>query len=68
MPDFPVDGHKYRIGMFVLLAGCRSSVAERLGIKQAILDSIPGGDQIFLILYCFFKAYERERMHLMTLS
>ena len=27
---------------------------------------IPGGDQIFLILYCFKKACERERIHLMS--
>ena len=33
-----------------LLAGCRSSVAERLCVMQAVLGSIPSGDQIFLIL------------------
>ncbi len=31
---------------------------------QAVLGSIPGGDQIFLILYCFKKAFERERIYL----
>ncbi len=36
--------------------GCRSSVAERLCVKQAILGSIPSGDQIFLILYCLKKS------------
>ncbi len=46
-----------------LFAG--SSVAERLCITQAVLGSIPGGDQIFLILYCLKKACERERIHLM---
>ncbi len=33
------------------MAGCRSSVAERLCIKQAVLGSIPGADLIFLFLY-----------------
>ena len=32
--------------------------------KWSCLGSIPGGNQIFLILYCFKKACERERIHL----
>ncbi len=43
-----------------------SSVAERLCAIQAVLDSIPGGNQIFLILYCLKKACENERIHLMS--
>ncbi len=38
-----------------LPAGCLSSVAERLCVKLAVLGSIPGSDQIFLILYCLEK-------------
>ena len=34
---------------------------ERLCVKQAVLCLIPGGDRIFLILYCLKKACERER-------
>ena len=34
---------------------------------QVVLGLIPGGNQIFLILYCFLKkACERERTHLMA--
>ncbi len=33
---------------------------------QVVLGSIPGGDQILLILYCLKKAGERERIHLMS--
>ena len=34
-------------------------------VKQAVLGSIPGGYQIFLILYCcFLKACKKERIHL----
>ncbi len=41
--------------------GCRSLVAERLYAIQAALGLIPGGDQIFLILYCLKKPVkERE--------
>ncbi len=41
--------------------------AECLCIMQVVLGLIPGGNQIFLILYCFFKkACERERTHLMA--
>ena len=37
------------------------SVADCLCIKQAILGLIPGGDQMFLILYCLKKPVkERE--------
>ncbi len=36
-------------------------MVERLCVKQAILGSIPGGDQIFLILYYLKKPVnERE--------
>ncbi len=39
--------YKYNIGVFVCLqAGCRSSVAERLWVKQAVLGSNPIGYQI----------------------
>ncbi len=37
-------------------------MAEHLCVKQAVLGSIPGDDQLFLILYCLKKACERERM------
>ncbi len=40
--------------------GCRSSVAERLCAIQVVLGSIPGGDQIFLILYCLKSLWKRE--------
>ncbi len=40
------------------------NLTERLCTIQAVLGSIPGGDQIFLILYC--KHCERERIHLMS--
>ena len=29
-------------------------------IKQAVLGSIPGGDQIFLILYCLNSLWKRK--------
>ncbi len=37
-----------------------------LCIKQAVLGSIPGGDQIFCTSVLFKKACERERIHLMS--
>ncbi len=39
----------------------------RLCAIQAVLGSIPSGDQIFLILYCLKKP-ERERIHLIGTS
>ena len=35
-------------------------MAERLCAIQAVLGSIPGGDQIFLILYCLKSLWKRE--------
>ncbi len=43
------------------MAGCYSSVAEFLYVKQVVLGLIPGGDQMFLILYCLKRSVkERE--------
>ena len=42
------------------MAGCYSSVAEFLYVKQVVLGLIPGGDQMFLTK----KVCERERIHL----
>ncbi len=39
---------------------CCCSVAERLCIKQAVLGSIPGGDQLFLILYSLKKSVKEK--------
>ncbi len=47
-----VSGVKIQNWSVCSLAGCLSSAAERLCAMQAVLGSIPGGDQIFLILYC----------------
>ncbi len=51
-----------------------SSVVKHLCVQQAVLGSIPGGNQIFLIVYGFFKkrkkrkkACERERIHLYSI-
>ncbi len=45
----------------------QESNPERLCVKQVVLGSVPGGNQIFLILYHFFlKPCERERIHLMN--
>ncbi len=45
------------------MVGCRSSVAERLCVKHAVLGLIPGGNQIFVILYCL-KNPVKERGHI----
>ncbi len=43
-------------------AGCRSSVAECLCVKQAVLGSIPGGAETFSkVSVKKKKACERER-------
>ncbi len=58
--------HNFFLSLLLLIyvclpGGCGSSVAERLCAIQAVLGSIPGGDQIFLILYCLKKPVkERE--------
>ena len=35
---------------------------KHLCVKQAVLGSIPGGNQILLILYCLKKAFERDHL------
>ncbi len=47
-------------------AGCHSSLAERLCAIQAVLCSIPGGDQIIFIPVLFKKVCDTERKHLMV--
>ncbi len=51
---------------FYQLAGCRSSVAECLCVKQAVLGSIPSGEKNIFNSVLFKKACERERIHLMS--
>ncbi len=41
-----------------------SSVAERLCVKQAVLDLIPSDNQIFLISYSLTKSLQREREYI----
>ncbi len=42
----------------------RTFFSERLCVKKAVLGLIPGGDQIFLILYCLKKPVkEREYIY-----
>ena len=45
-------------------AGCSTSVAERLCVIQAVLGSIPSGDQIYFFnSVLFLKACERVRIY-----
>ncbi len=50
-----------------LRTGCRNSVKERLCIKQAVLGSIPVGNQNVFNSVFFSKACEGEKIHLIKI-
>ncbi len=48
----PAGKQTLQFCIYTVKGYCYATVLLSVGLKQAVLGLIPGGDQIFLVLYC----------------